>query len=148
MSNMRQLRSCDIPQADTLKTVRQVLCEIAKGNTTVAGIHEETGVSERHIQYRLQTARILGLCEAKNVITQLGNRLLKTTEGTPEESALWRRVILACPTVKQLVPFIFGKEEIDRIELATRIETATGMSPETAKRRMTVFCSWRRQLKH
>jgi|ERR1041385_6911820 hypothetical protein len=146
MSTTKQLQSGDIPQADTLKTVRQVISQVASGNKSVAGISEVTGVSERHVQYRMQTGRILSLLDAENSITPLGKKLLQTTEGAADEIAFWQRAISACPAVKILVPNLFGKNEIVRNELAARIESLTGMSPETAKRRMTVFCAWRRQL--
>lgn len=146
MSKPKRLQSGDIPQADRLATVRQVIREVSVGNMTVAGISQATGVTQRHVQYRTQTARILALIDSQNALMPLGRELLEFPEGTPEENAFWCRVISTCLTVKNLAPNLLGPEEIDRSKLASRIETATGLARKTAERRMTTLCSWRRQL--
>jgi hypothetical protein len=146
MRTTNKLRSGDIPQADRLATVRQVLNEMAHGNKTVAGISDATGVSHRHVQYRSQTARILGLIETDGSVTRVGAALLETPQGSSEEIRVWRRVIASCPTVRIIAPDLFATEEVTRSTLADRIQAATDLSRATAERRAMVFSSWRRQL--
>jgi hypothetical protein len=146
MRTTNRLRTGDIPQADRLVTVRQILNEMAHGNKTVADISGVTGVSPRHVQYRSQTARILRLIKLDGSVTPAGTALLETIQGSLEETRGWRRVISSCPTVRIVAPDLFDKEEIARTTLADRIQAVTDLSRATAERRAMVFSSWRRQL--
>ena len=76
-----KLRSIDIPQADSLALIREVVAAVAKyDNPTVKMLSEETAFHERHVRYRLDAARALGLIVAKEKGTALaakGLRLLR-----------------------------------------------------------------------
>lgn len=146
MRTSTALRTGDIPQADRLVSVRQVLNEIARGNRTVLEVCRATGVSLRHVQYRWQTARILQVVDVEGNVSRAGIALLVTPEGSPKENRIWRRIIGSCPAVKILVGDLFSSEEVPRSSLADRIQGATGLSRATAERRAMVFSSWRRQL--
>lgn len=64
-----QVASGDVPQSDSFERIIQVVALIAKG---VVLSPETIDLSERHINYHKQAARILGLLDGEGAATQAG----------------------------------------------------------------------------
>ena len=145
-----KLRSDEIPQADTLSTIRLLVDAIPKLESPSTKIlAEATGFTLRHVQYRLSAARALGLVTSKDKglsLTARGTRLNATAIGSAEEKAELRRPVRACPAVKQIDPDLLSRKSIDKKELADRILRVSDLSRETAIRRADVLNAWHRDL--
>jgi hypothetical protein len=113
-------------------------------------IAEATGFQDRHVRYRIATARVLGLIcreEDGTHVTPRGEKLLDTAPGSDNERKLLRRAVSSSAVVKQLIPDLLTRETIDLKNLRDRIAAATGLSPSTAERRAVVLRAWHRDLK-
>ena len=140
------LRTIDIPQADSLTLVRQVLEAIDKQAPTVTYLSSRTGFSARHVRYRLEAARILGLVDQEFNFTPRGHRLLETSPGTREEQIEMRRAVRNSVVVKVLALNLSSADSLDTAKTARAIVAITGMSPATAERRSKALRSWFRQV--
>lgn len=144
------LRSIDIPQADSLARIRDVVAAVVKyDNPTVKLLCEATGFHERHVRYRLDAARALGLLVAKDkgtAATKRGLRLLATATGSEDERRDFTRAVNACPAVQQIAPDLLSKPVVDIKDLTVRIARASGLSPATAARRAVALRAWHRDL--
>ena len=132
------LTSIDIPQADSLETVRNVVAAIFAGATSVSEIEDSTGYSGRHVRYRLQTGRILGVIKGGFSVTKLGQSLLETKTGSEEELALFRKAVNNSRVVKMLIPDLLQQKVFDKVEFSRKLSVATGLAPATAERRAQV----------
>jgi hypothetical protein len=143
-----KLRTIDIPQADSLSLVREVVHAVKRApNVPVKAIADATGFQERHVRYRIATARALGFITPEQDGTRLtprGERLLAAETGSPEEREAFCRAINACPAVKELIPDLLTRQSIDLKELTARIIACTGLSRSTAERRAVVLRAWHR----
>src|SRR2546426_12746956 len=95
MKARTNLRTVDVPQADSLPLVRRLVEAIEEGNRTNPDLASRTGFSERHVRYRLEAARILGLADEEYRLTLGGRRLLATRPGAGEERAELRHAVKA-----------------------------------------------------
>jgi hypothetical protein len=64
MSAKSGIQSVDIPQADDLATIRRVVEAASRVGPGMPELEVETGYSDRHIRYRIQAARTIGLLNA------------------------------------------------------------------------------------
>jgi hypothetical protein len=82
-------RTLDVPQADRLGNIRQLVAAIRDGIVHAATLLELLQVDHRHFSYYRQAARILGVVEfnvrGELCVTSLGQRLLATGEGSQDE---------------------------------------------------------------
>jgi DNA-binding Lrp family transcriptional regulator len=145
-----KLRSIDIPQADTLATVRQVVDALSHyDNPPAKVLAEALEIHERHVRYRLAAARALGLLTAKEegtALTARATRLLGTEPGSTEEKKELRRAVSACPAVQEIDPELLKRPSVDVKALAHRIMRLSGLSQATAERRAIVLRAWHRDL--
>ncbi len=142
-----RLRPIDVPQSDSLATIRAiVLARKQCGTADARSIGETSSVSQRHVNYRLQAARILNLVDADNSLTKKGSSLLATKEGSPAERSILVGAIENCRVVSALFPDLVAGSTFDVDKAASKIRAATGMSYSTAHRRARVLRSWKRQL--
>ena len=94
------LRSTEIPQADSLSSVRRVLAAAATGAVTKERAAEQTGLSLRQVEYALKAAQVLGWLGDDGVsVTPSGQALLVAPPGTVEERSCFRHAILGCEVV-------------------------------------------------
>lgn len=126
--------------------VRRVVEAVNCGANNVREISLKTGFSERHVRYRLETARILGLLTDDFTITVAGQRLMCTVPSSGEEREVLSEAIGGSPIVTRLAPGLLDSGKIDSAKIAQRIEFLSGLSEATAQRRATVLRAWRRQL--
>jgi hypothetical protein len=143
-----RLQTIDIPQADSLSLVREVVNAIKRApNAPVKAIADATHFHERHVRYRIATARALGFITREDdgtSVTSRGDKLLATEVGSREERQTLRRAIRDCPAVKHLVPDLLSRDSIDLASLTDRIVACSGLSRSTAERRAVVLRAWHR----
>jgi hypothetical protein len=139
----------DVPQADSLPLVRDVVDALAAGDTTPGDVAVTTGFSLRHVHYRLHAARVLGLAKVvRNLasLTPRGIDLSRVPKGMEDERKAFEAAILASPIMKAIAPDLLGPREPELSKLTQRLERKTGLSPATARRRASALISWRRSL--
>ena len=147
MNINRNLGSIDVPQADSLDTVRKIVEAVADGARSSGKIAERTGYSDRHVRYRFQAACILGLLAPDHTLMRRGQRLVGTERGSTEERRLLRAAVRASAVVRIVAPDLLASASIDKEAVAGRLVELTGLSQATARRRAQVLRSWARQLK-
>lgn len=146
MKSSFQIRSLDVPQADSLPTIRRIVEAVESGNGSVAAISKYTGVSERHVRYRLQAGRVLGLLSVDLTSTPRGRELLSTVAGGPEELEVFRACIRGSSILTRLAPNLLAEDKFDLSTVSKCIQLQAGLSPATADRRASVLRSWHNQL--
>jgi len=142
-----RLEPIDIPQADTLSTVRTVVEAVVRmAGAPVKAIAGDIGVHERHVRYRLAAARALDLLTDSNEVTKKGTRLLATSPGSDAETKEWRRVITSSRAVQAIDPDLLSRPTVDVKAIADKIVRISGLSRATAERRAVVLRAWHRDL--
>ena len=140
------LRTGDIPQAENLEEVREVVTAVQIVGTATEDLAEYTGFSDRHVCYRLHAAEVLGWLTKKRRITSLGDRLLATSPGSREEHEALRVSVGKCRVIKLVVPDLLTSPELDHMTVADKLRQLAGLSASTAERRARVLVAWHRQL--
>ncbi len=135
-----------MPQADSLPFIRRVVDAVNDDTPGVPAISKSTGFSERHVRYRLQAARILGLLAEDLSITTNGKRLVGTTPGSSEEAEVFRECAGASKILSALAPGLLSTEKLDVSMVSKTIQALAGLAPATADRRAVVLRAWGRQL--
>jgi hypothetical protein len=144
-----KLKTSDVPQADSLATVRRLL-EVIRVSPSLAvkDLAQRSGFSERHVRYRAQAARILGFLAPNSFsLTPRAERLLATTIGAPEERREFRSAVSRCAAVREIEPSLLSLVEVDVGKLTKKISALSGLSHATAERRAVVLRSWHRTLR-
>jgi len=141
-----RVRSLDVLQADSLPRVRRVVEVVHADKRDVPAISKDTGFSERHVRYRLQAARILGLLAEDLSIAAVGRKLIETAPGSGEELETFRGCVRGNAILTALAPALLAPEELDVAAVSKRIQVVAGLSPATADRRAVVLRAWHRQL--
>lgn len=147
MGRTDKLSASDIPQADSLSTIRVVLEAIVASGKNSAAIGEATKFSERHIRYRLQAARILGLLDESRKISASGQRLLNAKPGSMDEIRVLRAAVKKSRVVKSIIPDLLTTDSVPVARISQEFSRLTGLASATADRRARVLRSWARQLK-
>lgn len=135
----------DVPQADRLATVRQVVEIIAAGGTEVGDIGAQASLSARHAGYYLHAARILGWLYVDGSalrLTQRGVSFLQSSRRSSEEAQLAAAAIASSAPIRRAAGDILA-EDVDRVELCRRLIENTGLSQATALRRARTLMCWR-----
>ena len=146
MKARTNLRTVDVPQADSLPLVRRLVEAIEEGNRTNPDLASRTGFSERHVRYRLEAARILGLADEEYRLTLGGRRLLATRPGSEEERAELRHAVKASKVAKAVRLDPSSSRPLDMGRISKKIMSLTGLSLATAERRARTLRSWSRQV--
>jgi hypothetical protein len=142
-----QLASIDVPQADRLEAIRELVRAVGSGFRSPEDLGREADLSDRHVAYYLQAARILGLLALKPEIRMLplGERLLATTTGGLEEAEIFRAAVQANRALLDVTGDFLTNTE-DRATVSARLQGATDLSPATADRRARTLVAWRESL--
>ncbi|HEY8380194.1 MAG TPA: restriction endonuclease, partial [Nannocystis sp.] len=142
-------RTLDVPQADRLSNVRQLVAAVRDGIEHPGTLLELLDVDRRHFLYYRQAAVILGVVEfnARGAlqVTSLGRRLLATAEGSREERQVFAEAIGMARALRPFASFFSG-EALDLETLTRRLEVLTGLSHSTAERRAQTLIKWRRYI--
>lgn len=139
-------RTLDVPQADRLEAVRQLVAAIRDGIEPGPALLELLAVDRRHFLYYRQAAVILGVIEftprGAPRVTPLGLRILATTEGSTDERRIFAEAIQSARALRPFTSFFSG-EHVEPEELARRLVAMTGLSQSTAERRAHTLMRWR-----
>lgn len=139
-------RTVDVPQADRLENLRQLIAAAKEGISHPAALRELLDVDERHFAYYRRAAVILGLledCEDGTLaLTDAGRGLLGTKERSTEERLRFREAITGARSLKPFKSFFDG-EDVPFDALAFRLGQLTGLSKTTADRRTQTLVRWR-----
>jgi restriction system protein len=142
-------RSVDVPQANRLENVRELVTAVRDGLHHPATLLELLDVDDRHFAYYRQAAAILGLVSAERdgtlALTERGRALLATSEGSTAERRCFREAMEGARALRPLLSFFQG-EALPLGELAHRLRTLTGLSATTAMRRAQTLEQWRRYI--
>jgi len=141
------MRSIDIPQANTLDSVRLVVHSIDLGVRRIETLSDFTGFSLRHTGYRLHAARIIGLVSMDGddaYVTALGERLLCTDPQSEAERAVFYDAIQGSAVIQLLVPELLSLVPPTTEVIAERLFTQSKLGKATALRRAGGLMSWRR----
>ena len=143
------MQSIDIPQANALETVRQLIRAIELGVTRVETLADYTDYSARHVGYRLHAARILGLVRLQGddaEITPLGERLLATQPHSEAERAVYYDAVQGSAVIQLLVPDLLSLMPPQPEQIAERLFQSTKLSRSTSTRRANALMAWRRYI--
>ena len=141
------MHSIDIPQANALETVRQVVHAVDLGVRRLEALADYTGYSLRHAGYRLHAARILGLVRLDGEeasITALGERLLCVAPKSEKERAVFYDAIAGSAVIQLLVPDLLSLVPPDSEAIAERLFHQTKLGKATSSRRAGGLLAWRR----
>ena len=141
-----RLSSADIPQAEDLTEVRELVSALLEVGDSTDSLAEHTGFSSRHVRYRLHAAKVLGLIDAKRSITDRGRRLLATPPGSPDERGALSDAVEGCSVVRLVAPGLLTAPALDLNQVGEALTQVAGLSPSTAARRARTLESWRQQL--
>lgn len=142
-------RTLDVPQADRMSNIRQLVAAVRDGIEHAGMLLELLNVDRRHFLYYRQAAVILGVIEFNArggvLVTSLGQRLLATSEGSREERQVFGEAVGLARALRPFASFFAG-EPLDLATLTRRLEVLTGLSRTTAERRAHTLIKWRRYL--
>jgi predicted ATPase len=142
------MKAVDIPQADSLSRVRELVQSVKFGAIDVARLQRVMTLHPRHVGYHLHAARILNWLDKSTgewSLTSTGNTLLSTIAGSQEERSIFRQSIEASDFLKVVAPNLFGEEEPAQDLLSVRIQEVAQIAPATARRRASTLLRWRTQ---
>lgn len=148
MPKQELVPTTEIPQANSLANVRRAAWAVSQGADTGPHVARLASLPIRAAGYALSAARILGFIEAGSEtvsVTQRGDELLKTPEGSDSEAALFFTAIRNCAPLSLVVGDLF-EPDLTQVEIARRLEDGTPLSGSTAMRRAQSLTSWRRQI--
>jgi hypothetical protein len=136
----------DVPQANRLQNVRQLVAAVGDGVHEVAALRELLHVDTRHFAYYRRAAEILGFLDkdADEMLrlTKRGTELLAASELSHEERERFLDAMLAAPALRPFATFL-RHGGVPPEELAGRLQALTGLSPSTALRRAQTLAQWR-----
>lgn len=141
-----QVKSSEVPQANSLDRLRQLVEAVRRGSTQKREIQAATGLSSRHADYYGQAARTLGWVDRDGEsysLAQGATALLGTRPGSDEERDAFVRAIEACEIVQALAPDLLADPGPTEDELTRRIQAATDLAQKTARRRAQALLTWR-----
>ena len=146
-ASARLHRSVDVPQADRLPNVRRLVAAAHEGIFNAAALLELLGVDDRHFAYYRQAAEILGVVartrDGRLQVTPRGSELLATKEGSEKERQVFREAMLGARALRPFSSYFKG-ETLTVSEIASRLQTMTGLSHSTAERRAKTLVQWKR----
>lgn len=141
--NEQSINSSEIPQAEDIYTIRKVVSAINEGCSTIECISARTGLSYRHVNYRVAAGRILGCISINTLALRTeGRAWLRRPHGSTEEMQFLRGLIEDTVFYRTLVPDLFAIPGPSRAKVAKKISDSTGLSPATADRRALTLLTW------
>jgi len=135
-----------VPQA-TLDKVRLLIDAVRSGAKTKAEIAQRTGVSDRHVDYALDGAIVLGLVNegaAGIELAELGRLLADSAPGSEDERASFREAMTSSAMLRTIAPSLLRVSEPTREHVAEGLRRAASLSPATAAHRAGTLLGWRR----
>ncbi|MBI4704498.1 MAG: ATP-binding protein [Deltaproteobacteria bacterium] len=143
------MKGSDVPQADSLDRVREVVRAVADGASDRALVGRAAGLSVRHVDYYVHAAIILGLlrrASGRLLVTREGASLLAATARSDEETRLLRSAVKGSRVVQELAPGLLEGPEPPLHKVQGAISACTRLAPATAGRRAKTLLQWRRRV--
>ena len=140
-----KIRSADIPQADNLIEVVQLVEKVAKGATTFQDIATRINKIEYEGRYYRRAAEIIGLVKNfrnHSELTPLGRNLIQTPSDQRHHVLL--KAVLGAAIFQRLIPFFERHPHgINRAILQAFITDVTDLGVETmVPHRMSTIINW------
>jgi len=135
-----------IPQADDMNKVIKLVQEVAEGYNDSIQISERLEFTRRQSSYYRQAAEILQLInldkENKYHLTEKGLQVLKSSE--EKQGELIQEQLISVPIVKKIISQLVSRKEkkVTFEELVPFVINSTGLSENTARRRIKTLRSW------
>lgn len=147
-NKVKRIPSIDIPQADNLDAVRQIVQVVAQGCDTFDRIVAKTCFDSRQVEYRSHAARILGFLEVQPrlVLTAVGKRLVQTRPSSERERQMFEEAVLACRVINMIAPELCDKFPPTKRVIADRIMDCSQLGDTTALRRAGTILAWRERI--
>ncbi len=142
------MKAVDIPQADSLSRVRELVSTVQFGATDAQRLQRVMTLHPRHVGYHLHAARILSWLEKGAdgwAVTTGGEKLLATQAGTDAERTVFRSSIEGSPSLSVIAPGLLADSPPEQGALSMRIQEEAGIAPATARRRASTLLRWRTQ---
>lgn len=142
------MKATDIPQADSLGRVRELVQAVHFGAADAARLQKVMTLHPRHVGYHLHAARILGWLDRQDdafTLTDQGQALLATEIDTDAERAIFRACIEASASIQAVAADLLDETAPEQDSLQSRIEDVAGIAPATARRRASTLLRWRSQ---
>jgi len=142
------MRAVDIPQADSLSRIRELVQAVQFGAVDSARLQKVMSLHPRHVGYHLHAARVLNWVVKGDdgiEVTELGVRLIATAPGSQEERGIYRESISASEYLQAISPNLLDDAEPEQDLLSLRIQEVAGIAPATARRRASTLLRWRTQ---
>ncbi|MCB9529271.1 MAG: AAA family ATPase [bacterium] len=142
------MKATDIPQADSLSRVRELVQAVQFGAADAQRLQKVMTLHPRHVGYHLHAARILNWLDRQEesiAITEDGEALLATEVGGDAERAIFRSSIEQSPSIQAVAADLLADEPPEQAVLCQRIEEVAGIAPATARRRASTLLRWRTQ---
>jgi hypothetical protein len=137
----------DIPQANQLGKVRQLVEVCQRGKVTPTRLRTALGLDQRHLSYYRRAAEVLGfvsrLADGAVQVTLFGGELCKTAQGSEEERAVVGNAVAQATSLSAFLEYLLGSESLTLSALSARITLVSGLGSSTAIRRAQCLERWR-----
>ena len=108
------MRAVDIPQADSLSRIRELVQAVQFGAVDSARLQKVMSLHPRHVGYHLHAARVLNWVVKGDEgveVTGMGGRLIATAPGSQEERAIYRESISGSEYLQAIAPNLLDDAE-------------------------------------
>jgi predicted ATPase len=140
------MKSVDIPQDATPIGMRRIVEALESGAENTDELASASHLSERHVSYHLQAARILGFVDRHSKwyeATDLGRRWLQTPEGSAADREVFELALAQSDKIRQLAPGLMSPSAPEIESLTERVRLLGRLSHETAERRAQTLLRYR-----
>ncbi|HZQ05371.1 MAG TPA: endonuclease NucS domain-containing protein [Anaerolineae bacterium] len=140
---MAKIPTKDIPQANSLETVGDLLALIDEGIDSRAELASHLGIDPRQVLYYQEAARILGLLESKNgklTVTPHGAAYLKAIKPA-EQTGIMSEAVRNTEIFKRLLER-YTEAELNKPNIVAFLKEETTLTGTTLGRRADCIVAW------
>jgi len=145
---MRPIETIDVPQANSLTAVGNLLALVQSGVQEKERLSRELRLVPREVDYYMHAARILGFANYEGRsgtfdLTAAGEKYL-SAETPIEKRALLAAAVRESPVFRELEK-MFIERELDKDKVVQFLRDRTNLNTVTARRRADTILSWIKQ---
>jgi len=140
---MHDIETVDVPQANSLDKVGDLLALVSAGVDRKESLVEQLGLVAREIDYYKHAARILGFAENKTTgftITEAGESYLRAIRPS-EQRAILSDAVRSAKIFSELMKEC-GEADLTRENVASFLVRRTTLNATTAHRRADTILAW------
>jgi hypothetical protein len=137
---LEQINDTDIPQADSLHTIGNLVALISSGIEDKDQLESHLGIVQREVDYYLTAARILCFLDDCKKISELGRRYCDETSISAKKEILRaaiRHTRVGCALLAE-----FHEKELEHGDVTKFLLKKTNLSESTASRRAKTLMKW------